>query len=1075
MDWVEKIIEAIATFVEFPYNLEDHASSTWFAVVSLAVGLCASIMKCTRFHAIHHDGDDVMTMVGLMSAQFSKPLVASKATHLVCLNKERLYTINTLYSTPQIQKVCVCKKLANTFLAVRGAEVRKSGLSYRALRMFWIMQSPSDGCNPNETLNLSVRPDPIAITENMLKQGSIWMDVQVSKFEDKSTAAMSTFGDILWEEEIHWLTTYKSLAMDGSADAAVNPGNSRDPLLDSKGMMSGIDTAILTQTGCLSLSIYKEHHYLIAAGLVNRAADANLYLVQNLVVLVAEYMSGPVGDPVNWDKSMGIKMFDGDSFHSEKNKKSILVDDSFMIQPHMVADIAGVTQPQSDMPEFHRKGLKFFLLKSRMTFTCWMQKLLQFLGFSVRNAHYFRITLFVAAIRSCYSESCLLHENAVCHEDEALFFGDLFSEGDRSVRFTDGCVQASVSVNPTSNYCNMLIQAASEVLGFLKDSVFSLEWHTSVYEDGCKMLSGKHMDILLSILNCQGCYSEDRISDSITEVENIMSAWTKEGAFLGSLVNQLSDVASLPASLCRDDLAIQLLCLNWDDICALFSWILGFSDVVIGVLQHLLAVRITYDIENLRWDFLSNRMQLFLVPSLLQTGIGGYCLKNNNVPGIGPISPDYASSDNEYLTFAEGLISNLLEAGQVAKISRILSSFLNIYLQAYRKAFLSTIDNGQHHGAWFSPLLLLKHTGVDKGIQDGLLEKSGINPCHLESVYGLLSKLDQMVKKRASGFLSKDFLKHVPIYALKDRNRTNIERMAARIAIYSQLCQDDMPMVKRSAASNLGKFAATVEAAHSKADIMSIFEDLTQDDQDSVRLLAVKGCAALGKLLEPQDCVAHILPIIVNFSQDKSWRVRYMVANQLYELCEAVGPEPTRSDLVPAYVQLLCDNEAEVRIAAAGKELSSDSSQHVRSALASVIMGMAPVLGKEMCSSGPEAAPLPVIFIGENLESPNCLWIDIIAYRHPERESSERIRNLAKKNMAKPYSWNLGEGLIPRNSFCPLRFHVGCNVKDEAGAMVQPGDISIIYVRELPEIKGKFNHQRVMSVGLKAGPKYCEL
>ncbi|RVX13984.1 Protein phosphatase PP2A regulatory subunit A [Vitis vinifera] len=71
-----------------------------------------------------------------------------------------------------------------------------------------------------------------------------------------------------------------------------------------------------------------------------------------------------------------------------------------------------------------------------------------------------------------------------------------------------------------------------------------------------------------------------------------------------------------------------------------------------------------------------------------------------------------------------------------------------------------------------------------------------------------------------------------------------------------------------------------------------------------------------------------------------------MVANQLYELCEAVGPEPTRSDLVPAYVRLLRDNEAEVRIAAAGKELSSDSSQHVRSALASVIMGMAPVFRK---------------------------------------------------------------------------------------------------------------------------------
>ncbi|CAL5442214.1 unnamed protein product [Camellia sinensis] len=200
--------------------------------------------------------------------------------------------------------------------------------------------------------------------------------------------------------------------------------------------------------------------------------------------------------------------------------------------------------------------------------------------------------------------------------------------------------------------------------------------------------------------------------------------------------------------------------------------------------------------------------------------------------------------------------------------------------------------------------------------------------------------------------------------------------------IYNQLCQDDMPMVRRAAATNLGKFAATIEAAHMKNDIMSMFEDLTQDDQDSVRLLAVEGCAALGKLLESQDCVAHILPVIVNFSQpcsyhgqyggkamDKSWRVRYMVANQLYELCEAVGPESTRTDLVPAYVRLLRDNEAEVRIAAAGKvtkfcrilnpelaiqhilpcvkELSSDSSQHVRSALASVIMGMAPVLGKD--------------------------------------------------------------------------------------------------------------------------------
>lgn len=56
-------------------------------------------------------------------------------------------------------------------------------------------------------------------------------------------------------------------------------------------------------------------------------------------------------------------------------------------------------------------------------------------------------------------------------------------------------------------------------------------------------------------------------------------------------------------------------------------------------------------------------------------------------------------------------------------------------------------------------------------------------------------------------------------------------------SIYGQLCQDDMPMVRRSAATNLGKFAATIEPAHLKTDIMTIFEDLTQDGNSLYPLL----------------------------------------------------------------------------------------------------------------------------------------------------------------------------------------------------------------------------------------------
>lgn len=47
--------------------------------------------------------------------------------------------------------------------------------------------------------------------------------------------------------------------------------------------------------------------------------------------------------------------------------------------------------------------------------------------------------------------------------------------------------------------------------------------------------------------------------------------------------------------------------------------------------------------------------------------------------------------------------------------------------------------------------------------------------------------------------------------------------------VYNQLCHDDMPMVRRSAALNLGKFAATVEPMYLKSDIMTFFRDLTQD------------------------------------------------------------------------------------------------------------------------------------------------------------------------------------------------------------------------------------------------------
>ncbi|XP_007648156.1 serine/threonine-protein phosphatase 2A 65 kDa regulatory subunit A alpha isoform isoform X1 [Cricetulus griseus] len=190
---------------------------------------------------------------------------------------------------------------------------------------------------------------------------------------------------------------------------------------------------------------------------------------------------------------------------------------------------------------------------------------------------------------------------------------------------------------------------------------------------------------------------------------------------------------------------------------------------------------------------------------------------------------------------------------------------------------------------------------------------------------------------------------------------------------FRNLCSDDTPMVRRAAASKLGEFAKVLELDNVKSEIIPMFSNLASDEQDSVRLLAVEACVNIAQLLPQEDLEALVMPTLRQAAEDKSWRVRYMVADKFTELQKAVGPEITKTDLVPAFQNLMKDCEAEVRAAASHKvkefcenlsadcrenvimtqilpcikELVSDANQHVKSALASVIMGLSPILGKD--------------------------------------------------------------------------------------------------------------------------------
>ncbi|XP_022727915.1 auxin transport protein BIG-like isoform X2 [Durio zibethinus] len=175
-------------------------------------------------------------------------------------------------------------------------------------------------------------------------------------------------------------------------------------------------------------------------------------------------------------------------------------------------------------------------------------------------------------------------ENAVCHDDEALF-GNLFSEGSRMLGSADVCDQTAV-VSSTSSNCNMPMQAAKELLSFLKGCIFSYEWHPSIYEDGCRMLGADHIDILLSILNCQGCHFEDNFGASH---EDRKSGHIHELSF--QLLHNLLTYHALSDSL-EDYLVEQILSVK--------NGIFVYNDQTLSLLAHALLSKVGLGGSHLR-------------------------------------------------------------------------------------------------------------------------------------------------------------------------------------------------------------------------------------------------------------------------------------------------------------------------------------------------------------------------------------------------------------------------------------------------------------------------------------------
>jgi serine/threonine-protein phosphatase 2A regulatory subunit A len=233
---------------------------------------------------------------------------------------------------------------------------------------------------------------------------------------------------------------------------------------------------------------------------------------------------------------------------------------------------------------------------------------------------------------------------------------------------------------------------------------------------------------------------------------------------------------------------------------------------------------------------------------------------------------------------------------------------------------------------------------------------------------------------------------------------TDPEQRTEHVKLFSRLCSDDTPMVRRVAAQYLGKLLLSVVETDGREVLqpeglamkvlLPLYEAFASPDQpDSVRLQTAENCVAFGTVLssfltdeEPSlseaemELLQRVLPLIVSTIDDRSWRVRWTAAAKFAAVVSAYDRLPNAMDaLVPAYEKLLQDPEAEVRTAATLNlaqvarcqarvahqdgtgapvsvaerlvkritSLTEDDSEHVRAALAMVATELAPVLGRD--------------------------------------------------------------------------------------------------------------------------------
>ncbi|KAI9917812.1 hypothetical protein PsorP6_013078 [Peronosclerospora sorghi] len=233
---------------------------------------------------------------------------------------------------------------------------------------------------------------------------------------------------------------------------------------------------------------------------------------------------------------------------------------------------------------------------------------------------------------------------------------------------------------------------------------------------------------------------------------------------------------------------------------------------------------------------------------------------------------------------------------------------------------------------------------------------------------------------------------------------------------FQMMCNDDTPMVRRAAASNLGKFAGTMEKDQIAGMILPL-----------VRLLDIENSAAIAELLSPEDNALHVLPILRSSVEDRSWRVRFSITKDFYPLSRAAG-----QPITDCFSNLLQDAEAEVRAAAAKNlsgyvliikselfsrelllllsALSQDTSPNVRTAVSIACMELVPKLGEVASKS--ILSPLLLLFLRDEVVHVRLNILKRMESLAQWMDSFESVLLPAVADLARDLQWRLRAAVV---------------------------------------------------------------